>query len=161
MRKIWLPILIIGLAVDRLTKYWAMRIVTEAAGHAFAFWPGVIGFRYAQNTGMAFSFLAGHQLVLLSLAAVMAVISLLIVILNRQLSACLRVGLTLVSAGGIGNIIDRLVYGYVVDFMEFLFIDFAIFNMADVFITIGAAVIIFALLTGRDVSAHTRVDSGA
>ena len=161
MQKIWLPILTAGLAIDRLTKGWAMRAATEAAGHAFALWPGVIGFRYAQNTGMAFSFLAGHQLVLLTLAAVMAVISLLIVIFYRQLGAGLRAGLTLIAAGGIGNIIDRLVYGHVVDFMEFLFIDFAIFNMADVFITIGAAAVIFTLLTGRYESAHTRTDSGA
>ena len=150
-----------ALAVDRLTKYWAMRKATEAASYAFTLWPGVIGFRYAQNTGMAFSFLAGHKLALLALAVVMAVISLLTVIINRRLSAGMRAGLTLMSAGGIGNIIDRLAYGYVVDFIEFLFVDFAIFNMADVFITIGAAVIILMLLTGRDTNAHTRVDSGA
>ena len=161
MRKMWLPILAAGLAIDRLTKYWAMRVTAEAMDHVFTLWPGVIGFRYAQNTGMAFSFLAGHPLALLTLAAVMAVISLLIIIFNKQLSTGLRVGLTLISAGGIGNIIDRLVYGYVVDFMEFLFVDFAIFNMADVFITMGAAVIIFTLLTGRDISVHTRMDSGA
>ena len=160
MHKIWLPILTAGLAVDRLTKSWAIRVDAETTSHAFALWPGVIGFRYAQNTGMAFSFLTGHQLALLTLAAVIAVISLLIVILNKQLNASLRAGLTLISAGGIGNIIDRLVYGYVVDFLEFLFVDFAIFNMADVFITMGAVIVIFTLLTGRDVSAHTRVDSG-
>jgi len=161
MRIIWLPILIIGLAIDRFTKSWALYAAAEAAGDAFALWPGVIGFRYAQNTGMAFSFFAGHSLALLALAAILAVTSLLIVILNQQLSAGLRTGLTLISAGGIGNIIDRLVYGYVVDFMEFLFIDFAIFNIADVLITMGAAIVMFALLTGRDTNAHTRVDSGA
>ena len=161
MRKIWLLIFITGLAIDKLTKSWAIHAATGTSGDAFTIWPGVIGFRYAQNTGMAFSFLTGHPLALLALAAVMAVVSILIVILNRQLSAGLCVGLTLISAGGIGNIIDRLTYGYVVDFMEFLFIDFAIFNMADVFITIGAAVIIFTLLTGRDISAHMRMDSGA
>jgi signal peptidase II len=161
MQNKWLLILPAGLAIDRLTKNWAMRAAAEAAGDVFALWPGVIGFRYAQNTGMAFSFFSGHPLALIASAAVLAAVSLLIAILNKRLSAGLRAGLILMSAGGIGNITDRLAYGYVVDFMEFLFIDFAIFNMADVFITIGAAAVVIALLTGRDANAHTRTDSGA
>jgi signal peptidase II len=161
MRKIWLLIAPVILAIDRLTKYWATRAAADAAGGVFAIWPGFIGFRYAQNTGMAFNFLAGQQMAVVAITVALVIISLLIVIFINSLSTGLRVGFILMSAGGIGNIIDRLAYGYVIDFIEFLFVDFAIFNIADIFITMGAATVTFMLLTGRDLNAHTRVDGGA
>jgi len=122
-----------ALAVDRITKVWAM---TEMPRRGII--PGIVGVRFAKNTGAAFSMLGNApQLVsVLSIALVAAIAAVLVT--DRKMDRWTRLGLWLVAAGGLGNIYDRLVYGYVVDMIEVLFMEFAIFNVADICVCCGA-----------------------
>lgn len=130
-----------ALIADRLTKIWAAAIRP-----AWDLIPGVVGLRYAENTGAAFSALSGATWLVsgVSVALILAVTALLAA--DDKMSRWARLGLWLVVAGGLGNLYDRLAYGYVVDFIELLFMNFAIFNMADICVCCGALIAVVALL---------------
>ncbi len=126
--------------IDQLTKYAAVVTVKVNGPVKFAF--GLFQFRYTENTGAAFSFFSENT-DLLSVVTLITVIICLIVILTRKIKPdFLNVCLMLIVSGGIGNVIDRIRLGYVVDFIEPLFIDFAVFNFADCCITVGAFMMI-------------------
>jgi len=125
-------------ALDRLTKFWAERWLLNRHGGVLEALPGVFRFRYAENTGVAFSMLAeGRWLIIaFNFALIAAVIGYLVV--KRPPSRLIRLGLCLVAAGGAGNLIDRIALGYVIDFIELTFMRFAVFNAADICISAGA-----------------------
>jgi len=100
---------------------------------------GLIGFRYATNTGAAFGILQGGRWIFVVLTVAVLVILLIYEFklpYTRQLM-WMRIPMTLVMAGAIGNFIDRLLVGYVVDMFEFQFINFPIFNVADILLVVG------------------------
>lgn len=138
-RGIWL--VPAALVADRLFKAWAAR-----AGRAFDILPGVLGFRYAENTGAAFSIFSGNTAILAVLTAILIVCVSLYLFLGKDIPRPARYALWLVVAGGLGNLYDRAVYGYVVDFLEFQFMNFAIFNFADVCVSCGAVFAIACFL---------------
>ena len=121
---------------DRLTKLLA----AGAPGGALV--PGIIDLRPVQNRGMAFSMLSGQTLALTVFTA------LLIAGLVGWLAArpdaprLARAGLWLIVGGGLGNLYDRLATGSVTDFIELAFVRFAVFNLADVCICVGAALVV-------------------
>lgn len=126
--------------IDRLTKYAAINTVKVDGAKEFLF--GLFQFRYVENTGAAFSSFSDNT-ELLTVATVIILAVCLAVLLSKKLKPMfVNVCLLLVVAGGIGNAIDRIFYGYVVDFIEPLFIDFAVFNFADCCITVGAIMLI-------------------
>lgn len=140
---IWLiPVFI--LAADRITKALAADIPAE--GEVLI--PGVLGLRYAQNTGAAFSMLSGHPWLLgvMSLAVIIVAFTGL---RNRPLSPLALTGLMMMLGGAAGNMIDRFFTGYVPDMIEFLFVHFAIFNIADTFLCIGCVLTAASLLRGE------------
>lgn len=130
-----------ALAADRITKIWALAEMPRAE-----IIPGIVGVRFAKNTGAAFSMLSSAPWLvsLLSLLLVAAITAVLIT--DKRMDKVTRFGLWLVAAGGLGNIYDRLAYGYVVDFIEVLFMDFAIFNVADICVCCGAVLAAAAML---------------
>ncbi|MBQ5970704.1 MAG: signal peptidase II [Clostridia bacterium] len=104
--------------------------------------PGVLQAHYAENDG-AMMGLPGKRSVMI-VAAVLVLAVLLYIVFSKKLKPGFLYGcLTIVIAGGLGNIIDRLRFGYVVDYIEVLFVDFYIFNFADCLITVGAFAILF------------------
>lgn len=123
-------------ALDQLTKL-AIR-ASLALGQQLVLIPGVVGLTYVQNTGMAFSSLTGKTtfLAAVSLAASVAIA----VILAKNLLFSHPFGkwtLTLILAGAVGNLIDRLFMGFVTDMIQVLFINFAVFNVADCCVVVG------------------------
>ena len=140
----WLTALAV-LALDRITKILAPGIPED--GQPLI--PGVIGLRYAENKGIAFSMLSGQPWLtgLLSLAIIIAAFLLL---RKKQLRPLPLTGLMMMLGGAVGNMIDRFVHGYVPDMIEFLFVNFAIFNVADACLCIGCALVIIHLLFGKD-----------
>ena len=100
-----------------------------------------------ENTGAAFGMMKGMRwfFILLSFAAIIAV-SIFLIKKRKQVPPLLGIGLSMIVGGGIGNQIDRLATGYVVDFFEFLFVNFAVFNVADAFVTVGAALVLIDVL---------------
>ena len=129
---------------DRLTKYLAEKELID--GSIANFIPGVVQFRYAENTGMAFSMLSGARWIFIAVTIVACVGVLYYMLSNRCKSLWLYWSLGVVVSGGIGNLIDRIAYGYVVDFIEPVFIDFAVFNIADCAVTCGAVSLVIYLV---------------
>ena len=135
-----LAVIAVLTAVDQLTKYIAVNTVKVNGPKEFLF--GLFRFRYAENTGAAFSSFSDST-TLLTVVTVLILAGCLILLLSKKIkSMFMNICLLLITAGGIGNVIDRIIYGYVVDFIEPLFIDFAVFNFADCCITVGAILMI-------------------
>lgn len=138
-RWLWLPILII--ALDRYTKYWVLTHLTYR--EPLTILP-FFNLTLAYNTGAAFSFLhnaSGWQNILLGGLAIIVSIAILYWLVTLPKRAYwTRVALGLILGGALGNAWDRLLYGYVIDFLDFHLNDwhFATFNVADSAICVGA-----------------------
>lgn len=104
---------------------------------------GVLELTYVENRGIAWGLFPGMRWLVLGVTSLVIGI-VLYVFLTRRFGnhRLLNIGGVLVAAGGVGNLIDRLVYGYVVDFIQFKFIDFPVFNFADCCVVIGAVLIL-------------------
>lgn len=135
---IWLMPL--AIAVDRALKAFAGRMTG-----ARALIPGVIGARYAENTGAAFSMFSSFTLPLAVITAALIAGVTLYLLLGKNIPRLARCALWLVVAGGLSNLYDRIFIGFVIDYFELLFIDFAIFNFADACVCVGAALAFISL----------------
>ena len=129
--------IIVGvIALDQLTKWLAVIYLQGAP--SFPLWQDVLHFTYARNEGAAFGMLSDQRWVFMLFSTV-AIIALLVVLFyHRPKSRYVQITLAMIVGGGIGNMIDRVALGYVTDFIDFTLIDFAIFNVADSFVTVGA-----------------------
>ena len=107
--------------------------------------PGVLELRYFLTDGMAFSMLAGKQKLLIAVTSLM-LLGVLWMLFARKLTPLERVAWTLVLGGGIGNLIDRIATGVVVDYINVLFMNFAIFNFADICVCVGVGLLMVWVL---------------
>ncbi len=125
--------------VDRLTK--AAARASDGRGPLI---PGIVNLRPVENRGVAFSMLWGKPLLLalFTAALIAGVVGWLIA--RPGAPRLTRVGLWLIVGGGLGNLYDRLFYGSVTDFIDLAFVRFAVFNAADVFICVGAALVVIS-----------------
>jgi len=96
---------------------------------------------YIRNYGAAFNILSGSRL-FLSLISIISTIILMYLIFIREDRRINKYGLSFIVAGSIGNGVDRIFYGYVIDFIKIKFVDFPVFNIADIAINIGILVMI-------------------
>lgn len=130
--------------LDQAVKYWA-RTVLQPVG-SMPFIPHLLQLRYVLNTGAAFSMLEGKQLFLtLFTGLVLAGIGGYL-ILDPPKKRLEYLAWVLILAGGVGNLIDRAARGAVVDLFDTLFIEFAVFNVADICITVGFALLLLFYL---------------
>lgn len=152
---LYLLLAVVCCAADQLLKKWVVAHI--ALGGTRDFIPGVLGLTHVRNTGMAFSLLSGHTWVLTLISAVVAA-ALVYFILRGKLSRWEKAMLALILGGAVGNLIDRAFQGYVVDMFRTLFVDFAVFNLADSFIDVGAAVfcVLYIVRTFREERAKKR-----
>lgn len=126
--------------LDRFSKLWIIN--NAELGERFWGIDGFLGFMYVQNEGAAFSILSG-KLGLLSIISITFCIGAIIFwIIKKPQNKLLCTALTLMISGAAGNAVDRIMYGYVVDFIATEFISFPVFNIADIAITVGAALIV-------------------
>lgn len=107
---------------------------------------GILRLRYVENSGAVFGSFATHTLVLTIFSIALLGVTIYFLVTNKSNSKFANLCLLLMVAGGIGNIIDRIRLHYVVDYIEPLFVDFAVFNFADCLITVGAAMLIVFLI---------------
>ena len=137
--------IVVLVSVDQLTKWLAVVHLSESADKVFS--PGVVGFTYHENPGAAWGMLQDHRWVFMVTSTVAIVAIMIYLAKNRKsLHPISVIAFTLIVAGGVGNMIDRVLIGYVVDFINFLFIDFPVFNFADMCVTVGAVLMIVWLL---------------
>lgn len=139
MRKCsWIAV--VTVLADQLVK-WACGRLT----HPVTLLPGVMRLNYAENTGMAFSLFSGRTWMLGLVSAGCIVLGWL-VLRRYRLGTASRIAAMLMLGGAVGNLIDRVFRGYVVDMFEVLFVDFAIFNVADAALTLGAVLMALTML---------------
>ena len=131
LRGAW--VVVPAILADRITKIWALMETPR-----FTVVPGVFGVRFARNTGAAFSMLSSAPWLVSALSVALIIAVMAVLVTDRKMDKWTRLGLWLVVAGGLGNVYDRLAYGFVVDMIEVLFVDFAIFNVADICVCCGA-----------------------
>lgn len=138
---LYTTIFFLGLILDQLTKYWASLQIKPH--NTLPLIENVLHFTYAENTGAAFSIFRGMQSFLVLLTSLgMVLIFVYMVRLKGDGKGLLKLSLALILAGGVGNLIDRLRLGYVIDFIDVRLINFAIFNVADICISIGVILLI-------------------
>ena len=107
----------------------------------------LLWFESTLNTGVAFSMFEGMQILFVIVAAIASVLFVYLIISKKWLTSKLeKISVALVLAGTIGNLIDRIVFNGVRDFIYLKFINFAIFNVADMAITIGAILLCVAII---------------
>ena len=132
----WYALLLAAcIAGDQLLKYWVVRHLE--IGQSAAFLPGLVRLTRLHNTGAAWGSVSGSTALLTAVTAVLLIAVAWLVlkkIIRHPLGLCAAM---LVLGGGIGNMIDRICRGYVVDMFDLEFMDYPIFNLADCFVVVG------------------------
>lgn len=139
---IYILIIIAGIVLDRITKIYAVKhfISNPHSG-------SLINLTYLENRGAAFGILQDKRIlfVILTIAIVLYLLYYFITNLKSN-PLVLNIAFSLIISGALGNFYDRLFQGYVVDFIEFAFVDFPVFNIADIFVTVGCGLLIVYIL---------------
>ena len=136
-------IIIAAIAVDQIVKY--MIVNSMALYESIPVIQNVFHITYIHNTGAAFSMMAGFRGFLIILPFVMILAAVIFMFIKRKTGhPLLMTSVALIAGGGIGNLIDRIAYGYVVDFLDFRV--FPIFNGADIFVCTGCGLLILYVL---------------
>ena len=143
---------IVGMLViiaDQYIKFWVQGHI--AVNEAEEFIPGILSLANVHNDGAAFGFLAGSgvRLPFIILAGVFAVVVILALATNLISGKLARWSIVLVTAGALSNCLDRVLYGYVQDMFKLEFMNFPVFNLADVFITVFAFIFALAVIFGK------------
>ena len=141
---LYIILFVILVLADQVVKFWVRANIP--LGESIPFLPQIMDLTYTQNTGAAFSILREHTWLLTLLSAVLVVIVALLVARRFITGRLGLVAATLVLAGGIGNLIDRVALGYVTDMFQTTFMDFAVFNVADSCLTIGVVLLVIYVL---------------
>lgn len=148
---IWIATAVVGL--DQLSKYLSTVFLLPVGSASFI--PHFLSFRYVLNPGAAWGMLKDHPWVFMTLSAVAIIGVIVFFFLYKNRHPLLTVSLALIAGGGIGNMIDRILFGEVVDFIHLEFMDFPTFNIADCAVTVGG-VLLIAWLIFIDMPAERR-----
>lgn len=130
-----------GVILDQLSKYMAVHFLQGTDGIDLI--PGVFRLTYLENRGAAFGVLQGQQWFFYIITAVILVVVVLAYVripAGRKFLP-LQICAVFIVSGALGNLIDRVRLGYVVDFFYFELIDFPVFNVADIFVTVSAVLL--------------------
>ena len=132
--------------LDQITKNLAVLHLKDKP--AIVLWDGVFELHYLENSGAAFGMLQNQKVLFVSIAVIILVIIgyLLIKLPRSKHYAILEILLVLIAAGAVGNMIDRVQYNYVVDFFYFKLIDFPIFNVADIYVSVSCVVLAILII---------------
>lgn len=143
---VFFVITILAIAIDQGTKYLAIMCLQGKP--AFPLIDGVLEFQFYSNTGIAWSLLEGQIVFILftGLIFLSVVLFCIIKLPEQKKFHCLYFLCGILTGGAVGNMIDRIRLGYVVDFISFTLIDFPIFNVADMFIVVSVFVLGFVFL---------------
>lgn len=137
---------ILLITFDQLTKYYAVLMLKDQPPYSVV--DGVFELHYLENNGAAFGILQGQKFFFLFIAAI--VLGMIFYVLFKmpyqKKYIKLHMTLVLITSGAIGNLIDRVRFNYVVDFLYFSLINFPVFNVADIYVTVAAFFLVVLLL---------------
>ena len=139
-------ITILLILLDQGTKLWALESLKPI--HSMTVVDGILDMTFVENRGVAFGMLAGQRWLILVLTGVIAgaLIYFYRTLPKKKAYLPLRAALLLVLSGAVGNIIDRVFRGYVVDFFEFTFFDWPVFNVADIYVVAGVILMVLLIV---------------
>ena len=154
---VYTAVILGGIGLDQLSKLLAVKLL-EPVG-SVPLWSGVLHLTYVENKGAAFGMLADHRWVFMTISTVAIIAIALYLYSGKNTAKLYTSALMLIVSGGIGNMIDRIALGYVVDFIDFALIDFAVFNIADSLVCIGAGLLILSLVL--DIIRETKLQNAS
>ncbi len=141
---IYTAIIIIGIIADQITKWLAVKYLKPI--DTFPIINRALHLTYVENRGAAFGMLSDARWVFIILSTVTIIFLIGVLYLGYTERPLYTISLSMIISGGIGNMIDRVMLGYVVDFIDFRLINFAVFNGADSIVCVGAGILILALI---------------
>ena len=154
---VYTAVILGGIGLDQLSKLLAVKLL-EPVG-SVPIWSGVLHLTYVENKGAAFGMLADHRWVFMTISTVAIIAIALYLYSGKNTAKLYTSALMFIVSGGIGNMIDRIALGYVVDFIDFALIDFAVFNIADSLVCIGAGLLILSLVL--DIIRETKLQNAS
>lgn len=143
-RGIVAVIVLLLIALDQLVKSYIVQQIP--LGEVRSWIPNFVSLTYLQNRGAAFSMLQDQQWLFAIITLVVMIGAIWYLHKHMEDSLWMVLGLTLIISGGLGNFIDRVSQGFVVDMFHLDFINFAIFNVADSYLTVGVIILLIAML---------------
>ncbi len=129
-------IVILIVAADFATKYLAVSLFKTGEIELIK---NILYLNYTENTGAAFGILKNQRWIFITITIIVIAVIIFYILIKKPESKMLIISLAMISGGGIGNLIDRISLSYVIDFIDFRIINFPVFNVADIFVTLGAA----------------------
>ena len=129
--------------VDQLIKLWAVNVLQPVGSMPLI--PYVAELRFVLNPGMAFSLLSGKQVFLVAATSAALLVMGYCLLFRCRRDRLQQAAFVLIIGGGVGNLIDRVLNGVVVDYINLLFMNFAVFNFADICVCVGVALWILAI----------------
>ena len=142
MPFVYIAVAVLAYALDRWSKNWTLELSGGKVGLFLPVKEGIFEFYYAKNEGAAWSMLSGKMWLLIAISSVVVLIGIYFLFFNRKKlpvwpSLCIAMAL----GGALGNLYDRVVYGYVIDMLNVTFINYPIFNVADSFVCVGVTLL--------------------
>lgn len=139
-----------SIVLDQLTKKWAVGVLKD--GSSIKVIGDFLRFTYAENRGAAFSILQDQRVFFIITTVVMLAVMAYIYFKTKNITKLSKLSIAMIAGGAIGNFLDRLRLGYVVDFIDVRFgsfYNFPIFNIADSFVVCGTIIMIILILFNR------------
>lgn len=131
-------------AADQVIKLFVERYLAPVGTKEFI--NGFIGWNYVRNTGAAFGSFSDNTVLLSVVTGAVLLAGIILIAMKKIKSKFCLVCAVMIISGGLGNLIDRVLKGYVVDFIDLQFMDFAVFNFADILVTVGAFALMFYVI---------------
>lgn len=144
LQALILLVVAVLVAIDLIIKSVVLKYLAPVGSYILV--KNFLSLTYVENTGAAFGSFSGHTDLLSAFTAVVLLVGLIYVLSGKIKSKVVYLSLIMIISGGTGNLIDRVTRGFVVDYIEPLFVRFAVFNFADILVTVGAAILIIYLI---------------
>ena len=144
-QKTFFAIILLCLFLDQATKYFVDNFLS--IGQKITMLPSIFSIEKTYNTGAAFSILQNNTVLLIFIAIItLSIISFIVITNNKKLKYIETTALGFIAGGATGNLIDRIIFNHVIDFIQTDFVRFPIFNFADIFINIGAIILLYRII---------------
>lgn len=140
-------IILASVLADQISKYFVLELLRDKGSVTVI--PHVLDFTYVENRGAAFGILQNHRWVFMVVSVIAIALILFYIGKFKPQDKLTVISLALIASGGVGNMIDRVFRGFVVDFIEATFVQFYVFNIADACVTVGCVLLIVSMIVAE------------